>query len=302
MDQVITKFQKLTLSWRYYLALCKPRVLLLIVFTAMVGQLLASTDETRWTLILFSTLGIGLAAAAGAAINHWADRRVDAVMARTRNRPLPQSEISPRSALVFALVIASLSMAILFVEVNLLTTVLTFLSMVGYSVIYTLYLKYATPHNIVLGGASGAAPPLLGWTAVTGEVGVEAVILFLIVFLWTPPHFWALAIKRREEYAKAKIPMLPVTHGVAHTKRQILVYTLLLTGITLLPFLIGMSGILYLTGSMVLGARFIWYAVKLKTGGDDDFAGKTFKFSILYLSLMFGLLLLDHYLQLVVIS
>jgi len=287
-------------TWRTYLALCKPKVVLLIVFTAIVGLLLASGSSPAWTTAVFAILGIGLAAAAGAAANHWVDRRIDAVMARTQNRPLPQHRISPLAVIVFALLLATLSMLLLATRVNGLTALLTFISMIGYAVIYTVFLKPATPYNIVLGGAAGATPPLLGWTAVTGQVHTEALLLFLIIFIWTPPHFWALAIKRRKEYAKAKIPMLPVTHGVAFTKLQILLYTIMLIAISVLPFFIEMSGLIYLAGALALGFGFLWHAVQLFREKGDTQAGPTFAYSIFYLSMLFGFLLVDHYVRIIV--
>lgn len=285
--------------WESYLALCKPKVVLLIVFTAVVGMLLASPDGVSLHTLLFASLGIGLGAASGAAANHWVDRRIDEVMQRTKGRPLPQGELSPHVALLFSLFLGCLSMAILVAFINPLTAALTFLSLIGYAVIYTVYLKRNTPMNIVLGGAAGAAPPVLGWAAVTGGVPTEALLLFLIIFVWTPPHFWALAIKRREEYRRAGIPMLPVTHGVAFTKQRILLYTILLFVVTLFPFYIEMSGLLYLSGAIALGIGFLHHAVKLyrtEPGSESDrVAQRTFVYSILYLSLLFGFLLADHY-------
>ena len=288
------------ICWRSYLALCKPKVVMLIIFTAIVGTLLAAPDSPPWATIFFAIVGIGMAAAAGAAMNHWADRKIDGLMARTKNRPLPQSELSPHSVLIFSLSLAALSMFILVTQTNMLTALLTFISMIGYAVIYTMYLKYATPYNIVLGGAAGATPPLLGWTALTGEVNSEALLLFLIIFIWTPPHFWSLAIKRRKEYAKAKVPMLPVTHGVAFTKLQILLYTLMLFVISILPFILEMSGIIYLAGALSLGIGFIWHANKLFRNEGDQHAGKTFGYSIFYLSMLFGFLLADHYARMII--
>ncbi len=284
-----------TASWQTYFALCKPKVVALIVFTALVGMLLVETSLPSWRILLFGLSGIGLAAASGAAINHWVDRRIDRIMARTSGRPLPKGEIPPHHALVFAIGIGVVGLTMLLIEINLLTTVLTALSLIGYAVIYTMYLKHSTPYNIVLGGAAGATPPLLGWVAVTGQVGIEALLLFSIVLVWTPPHFWALAIKRREEYAKAGVPMLPVTHGVDFTKKQIVLYVIALIGITILPAIIGMNGLAYLAGALVLGARFLWHAARLYHSGSDIHAMPTFAYSIKYLMLLFGLMLLDHY-------
>jgi protoheme IX farnesyltransferase len=283
-------------KWREYYELCKPKVVILIIFTAVVGMLLAVPGGALpLGKVIYATLGIGLAAASGAAINQLVEQRIDAIMARTRNRPLPQGELNTRNALIFALALCAISMVILVYKVNVLTALLTFISLIGYAVIYTMLLKPATPQNIVLGGAAGAAPPLLGWVAMTGEVSSEALLLFLIIFIWTPPHFWALAIRRREEYASVGIPMLPVTHGVPFTKLQILLYTILLLAVSVLPFVIHMSGVIYLAGAIALGIGFVWQAFVLYRSDTDDHAMKTFGYSIFYLSLLFGFLLLDHY-------
>jgi protoheme IX farnesyltransferase len=283
-------------SWSHYYSLTKPKVVYLIVFTAMVGMLLAADGAVPLDIFVFGLLGIGLAAASGAAINHVVDEHIDRIMERTRNRPLVSGEVDQKSALIFALSIGTLGIAMLVIFVNLLTAVLTFFSLVGYALIYTMYLKRATPQNIVLGGAAGAAPPLLGWTAVTGTVDTEALLLFLIIFVWTPPHFWALAIRRREEYAKANIPMLPVTHGVNFTKIQILLYTVLLVVVTMMPFIVQMSGLIYLAGAVALGIGFLYYAIRLyRDPNPDVIAMKTFGYSIFYLSLLFAFLLVDHY-------
>ncbi|MBT8435485.1 MAG: heme o synthase [Gammaproteobacteria bacterium] len=279
-----------------YYKLTKPKVVYLIVFTAMVGMLLAADGAVPLDTFVFGLLGIGLAAASGAAINHVVDEHIDRIMERTRNRPLVSGELDQKSALMFALALGALGITLLLVFINLLTAVLTFFSLVGYALIYTMYLKRATPQNIVLGGAAGAAPPLLGWTAVTGTVDTEALLLFLIIFVWTPPHFWALAIRRREEYAKADIPMLPVTHGVDFTKIQILLYTILLFVVTLMPFIVQMSGLIYLAGALALGIGFLYYAIKLYQDKEPNvIAMKTFGYSIFYLSLLFAFLLADHY-------
>jgi len=286
-------------SWSQYYSLTKPKVVFLIVFTAMVGMLLATEGAVPLDIFVFGLLGIGLAAASGAAINHVVDEHIDRIMERTRNRPMASGELDQKSALIFALGIGALGITLLIVFVNTLTAVLTFFSLVGYALIYTMYLKRATPQNIVLGGAAGAAPPLLGWTAVTGHVETEALLLFLIIFIWTPPHFWALAIRRREEYAKAGIPMLPVTHGVNFTKIQILLYTILLFLVTLMPFLIQMSGLIYLAGAVSLGLGFLYYAIRLyRDENPNVIAMKTFGYSIFYLSLLFAFLLADHYARL----
>jgi protoheme IX farnesyltransferase len=283
-----------------YLGLCKLKVVALIVFTAMVGMFLATSPPgmVPWDVLLLGNLGIGMAASAAAAINHVLDAHEDARMSRTHNRPLPQGEISSTQALVFAILLGALSMVILVVFINMLTAVLTFLSLVGYAIVYTMYLKRATPQNIVIGGAAGAAPPVLGWTALTGTVDPHALLLFLIIFIWTPPHFWALAIHRRDEYAKVDIPMLPVTHGVPFTRLQILLYTLMLIIVSVLPFVFRMSGLFYLVGALLLGGRFLYYAILLMKGDDESIAMKTFGYSIWYLMWMFTILLIDHYLPL----
>ena len=287
------------IPFKKYYALCKPKVVYLIVFTAVVGMLLATKGALPLDKFFFATVGIALAAASGAAINHWVDQRIDSVMVRTQNRPLPMGELSSHGALIFALTLATISMIILVTQINVLTALLTLTSLFGYAVIYTMYLKHLTPQNIVLGGAAGAAPPLLGWTAMTGEVNHEALLLFLIIFIWTPPHFWALAIKRKDEYAKAGVPMLPVTHGIMFTKIHILLYTLLLLSVSLMPFVVNMSGLIYFAGALGLGIGFIYHAVKLyRTGNSDVHAMKTFSYSIFYLSALFAFLLADHYARL----
>lgn len=284
------------LRFESYLELCKPKVVALIVFTAVVGMFLAVPGMVPWQPLIFGTLGIGLAASSAAAINHFIDRRADAEMARTKGRPLPKGDLNTRQVLAFAAGLGLLSMVILAVMVNLLTAALTFLSLIGYAIIYTVYLKHATPQNIVIGGAAGAAPPVLGWTAVTGQIDPYALLLFLIIFVWTPPHFWALAVARRDDYAKAKIPMLPVTHGVEFTRLHILFYSILLMIVSIFPYLTGMTGPFYLVCAVVLGVMFLYYAAKLKKTASDAVAMKAFKFSIIYLMLLFAALLVDHYL------
>lgn len=285
--------------WTQYWNLTKPKVVFLIVFTALVGMLLASKGAVSLDILFFGLLGIGLAAASGAAINHVVDQHIDAIMDRTKGRPLPSGGLDNSEALIFAVSLGVAGITLLVAFVNVLTAVLTFFSLVGYALIYTMYLKRATPQNIVLGGAAGAAPPLLGWTAVTGQVETEALLLFLIIFIWTPPHFWALAIRRKDEYAKAEIPMLPVTHGVDFTKIQILLYTILLFIVTLMPFLIQMSGLIYLAGAVSLGIGFLYYAIRLyRDQTPNRIAMKTFGYSIFYLSLLFAFLLADHYARL----
>jgi protoheme IX farnesyltransferase len=281
-----------------YFALCKPRVVMLIVFTALVGMFLASAGLPPLTALVLGTLGIAMASASGAALNHVVDRRMDAIMDRTHRRPLPQGELGTAQALVFAVGLGVAAIWLLLVTVNALTAALTFVALIGYAVIYTMFLKRRTSQNIVLGGAAGAAPPILGWTSVTGEIHSEALLLFLIIFVWTPPHFWALAIRRREDYARAGIPMLPVTHGVPYTKLQIVLYTALLVAVTLLPFLTEMSGLLYLAGALALGIGFLRHAIVLYRSDSDAHAMKTFSYSIFYLSLLFGFLLADHYARL----
>lgn len=281
--------------WRDYLELCKPRVVALIVFTAIVGMLLATTGAPPLYALVAGTAGIGLAASSAAAINHLLDRRIDAVMARTRERPLPTGHLTARRVAIFAGALGVLSMVILVVFVNALTAVLTFASLIGYAVVYTTWLKRATPQNIVIGGAAGAAPPVLGWTAVTGQVEADALLLFLIIFVWTPPHFWALAIYRRADYAAVDIPMLPVTHGVRFTRWQILFYTILLVIVTTLPWLTGMSGLVYLAGATVLNAGFLWYAFALLRDDDRQLPMRAFSYSVVYLMVLFALLMVDHY-------
>ena len=296
MNEIVLN-KAVRIPWREYFALCKPKVVSLIVFTALVGMLLASPDMITADILIFGTLGIALGAASGAAVNHWVDQRIDAVMERTQNRPLPQGQLSPRAAITFAIGLGVLSMVILVTFVNVLTAVLTLISLMGYAVVYTMFLKRSTPHNIVLGGAAGAAPPVLGWTAVTGEINTEALLLFLVIFVWTPPHFWALAIRRRREYARANIPMLPVTHGVQFTKLNILLYTLMLFAVTLMPFVIQMSGLIYVSGAVALGVGFLYHAVRLYFSDDDRYSMETFGYSIFYLSALFAFLLADHYLR-----
>jgi len=283
-------------DWRDYYALTKPRVVMLIVFTAIVGMFLAVPGWPGATALVIGTLGIGMASSSAAVFNHVLDARIDIRMMRTMGRPLPQGKLTERSALVFASVLGVISMCILWFLVNALTAVLTFASLIGYAVVYTVFLKRATPQNIVIGGAAGAAPPVLGWTAVTGEIHASALLLFLIIFLWTPPHFWALAIARKEEYAKVDIPMLPVTHGDAYTRVNILLYTILLVLITLMPYLTGMSGVLYLAAALVLDGLYLRYAIRMWREPDDlELPMQSFKFSITYLGLLFAALLVDHY-------
>ena len=285
------------IDWRDYYELTKPRVVMLIVFTAIVGMFVSVPGWPGATPLIFGTLGIGLASSSAAVYNHVLDARIDIQMMRTRGRPLPQGKLTEKSAIIFATVLCIISMLILWFLVNPLTAILTFFSLIGYAVVYTAWLKRATPQNIVIGGAAGAAPPILGWTAVTNQIEAGALLMFLIVFVWTPPHFWALAIARKEEYAKVDIPMLPVTHGEAYTRLNILLYTILLVLVTILPYLIGMSGIIYLLTAIVLDAYFLYYAIQMYRVPDDrELPMKTFRFSISYLGFLFAALLVDHYL------
>ena len=282
---------------RQFLSLAKPRVVLLIVFTAVIGMFLAAPGLPPIGAVVFGTLGIALVAGAAAAINCLVERKIDAVMARTRARPLPRGEITSLQTLAFALVVGATGLAILYAKVNLLTMWLTLATFVGYAVVYTVLLKPATPQNIVIGGASGAMPPVLGWAAVADRVTPEALLLFLIIFAWTPPHFWSLALYRAKEYAKAGLPMLPVTHGAAYTRLQILLYAVVLFAVTLLPYAIRMSGVPYLVVAVALGAGFVGYAIALLRRYSDDLARRTFRYSITYLAVLFSALLLDHYWQ-----
>ena len=285
-------------NWRDYLQLSKPRVVLLMLTTSLVGMFLATRAGVAWPVLVFGNLGIGLCAGAAAAVNHVLDRHIDALMARTHKRPVTAGRISPAAALGFALLLAVAGMALLLTFTNELAAWLTLASLLGYALLYTGFLKRATPQNIVIGGLAGAAPPLLGWVAVTGQVSAEPLLLVLIIFAWTPPHFWALAIHRKAEYAKADIPMLPVTHGEHYTKVHILLYTCMMFAVTLLPYAIHMSGLLYLGCAVALGARFLRWAWVLYRDSQPHAAINTFKYSIWYLFLLFIALLVDHYLLL----
>ncbi|GAB4393388.1 MAG: heme o synthase [Gammaproteobacteria bacterium] len=284
-------------NWRDYLTLCKPRVVALMLLTALVGMAMASPSAIPLTRLILATLGIGLAAGSAAIINHLVDRHIDAIMHRTQRRPLVSGKISPAKAIIFAIALGTLGMVVLILGVNQLTAILTFITLIGYAFIYTVFLKHATPQNIVIGGLAGAAPPLLGWTAITNQIDPNSLLLVLIIFVWTPPHFWALAIYRHQEYAKAGIPMLPVTHGIRFTKLCIVLYTVLLLTSTCLPFVFGMSGWIYFLSSLVLGLRFLYWSIALMLSRDDIIAMKTFRYSITYLMLLFGALLIDHYWQ-----
>jgi protoheme IX farnesyltransferase len=287
-------------GWRDYLTLTKPKVSSLIVFTAIVGMVLASSGMVPLPALVFGTVGIALASGSAATLNHILDRRIDREMARTRRRPLATGSLRTSQALAFAAVLCLGSMLVLWLSVGGLCALLTLGSLVGYAVIYTGWLKHATPQNIVIGGAAGAAPPVLGWVAVTHSIDSEALALFMIIFTWTPPHFWSLAIARREEYAKVGIPMLPVTHGIPYTRRQILLYTILLILCTLIPVIIGMSGLIYLAAALVLDARFLYLALALHRGVRPDLPIRTFRFSITYLMALFGAFIVDHYYRLLV--
>ncbi len=283
-------------SWRDYKELTKPNVVLLMILTSIIGMFMAVPGMVPWDVLVLGNLGIALCAGAAATVNHLVDKRVDLQMARTRNRPIARGRVGNWQASLFAAVLGGTGMAILFIWINALTAWLTLASLLGYAFVYTMFLKRATPQNIVIGGLAGAAPPLLGWTAVTGEVHGHALLLVLIIFAWTPPHFWALAIHRREEYAAVEIPMLPVTHGVAFTKLHILLYTIIMVLITLLPYATRMSGPLYLLGAVVLGAGFLYWAIELLRDKNPNAPMETFKYSIIYLMALFIIMLVDHYL------
>ncbi|MEO8811253.1 MAG: heme o synthase [Rhodanobacter sp.] len=281
---------------REYLQLTKPRVVALQVFCAVIGMFLAVPGIPPWRALVFGTLGIWMASGSAAAFNHLIDERIDKLMARTARRPLATGKLTPHQALLFAVLLGIASMLVLVLLVNPLTAVLTLGGLIGYALVYTRYLKRATPQNIVIGGLAGAIPPVLGWTAVTGELHAFALQLCLIIFVWTPPHFWALAIFRRDDYARAGVPMLPVTHGVVYTRWHVLFYTILLVLVTLLPALTGMSGLIYLGGAVVLDIGFLYYAIRLLRPPDEFFPMKVFKYSIVYLMALFAFLLLDHWL------
>ncbi len=286
----------LSLTQQFF-QLAKPRVISLIVFTAIIGMFLATPGMVPPALLLAATLGIGLVAGAAAAINCLVEQKIDAVMARTRGRPLPRGTLTSTQTFIFASIIGGIGLLLLYFAVNPLTMWLTLATFVGYAVIYTILLKPATPQNIVIGGASGAMPPVLGWAAVTGQVSPDALILFLIIFAWTPPHFWALALYRKLEYAKAGVPMLPVTHGDQYTRLHVLLYTIILTAVSLLPFATRMSGLIYLVSALILDGVFLYFAIMIFKRYSDALAKRTFAYSILYLSLLFAALLVDHYIR-----
>ena len=288
--------QRFMMVWRDYIELCKPRVVMLMLLTVVVGMYLAAPGWVSLSLLSASLIGIGLCAGSAAAVNHLVDKRIDSIMLRTKNRPVAHGRISERQAFYFALTLGVIGLLILIYFVNTLTAVLTFMTLIGYAGIYTGYLKRATPQNIVIGGLAGAAPPLLGWTAVANQLDPQALLLVLIIFTWTPPHFWALAIYRFEDYKHAEIPMLPVTHGIPYTKLNILLYTILLVVVSVLPFAVGMSSGFYLVGALILGARFLHWSIMLYNTERSLIAMQTFRFSIIYLMLLFLLLLIDHYL------
>ena len=281
--------------WRDFYELTKPKVVMLIVFTAIVGMVLAVPGWPGITPLIIGSLGIGLAASSAAVINHVLDARIDIQMSRTHNRPVAQGRLSDFQALTFAFILCAASMLMLWFIINPLTALLTFASLIGYAVIYTVFLKRATPQNIVIGGAAGAAPPVLGWTAVTGEIHSDALLLFLIIFMWTPPHFWALAIAKLEDYERVGIPMLPVTHGEEFTRQHILLYTVLLVLVTIVPYLTGMSGLIYLATALALGGRFLYWAIRMRRDTDKEIPMQVFRFSITYLMYLFAALLIDHY-------
>lgn len=282
---------------RQYLQLTKPRVVSLIVFCAVIGMFLAVPGMVPWRILLAATIGIALVAGAAAAANCLIEQKIDALMARTRGRPLPLGEVNSLETVMFSGALGGAGLFLLYTLVNPFTMWLTFATFVGYAVIYTVLLKPMTPQNIVIGGASGAMPPVLGWAAVTGEISHDALILFLIIFAWTPPHFWSLALYRTKEYARAGLPMLPVTHGPEYTRLHVLLYTLILLGVSLLPFATRMSGWIYLVSAILLGGIFLAYAIRLYTRYSDDLARRTFRYSIVYLSILFAALLVDHYMK-----
>jgi len=287
--------QSLSVSFKNFFALCKPRVTSLIVFTALIGMFMGTPNMVPLPLLIATTLGVAFASGAAAAFNCLIEHKIDAVMARTRGRPLPTGQLSVNQTAIFATILGIAGLAILYIWVNPLTMWLTLATFVGYAVIYTVFLKPATPMNIVIGGASGAMPPILGWAAINNVVSPESLIMFLIIFAWTPPHFWALALYRREEYAKVGMPMLPVTHGEAFTLLHILLYTVILVAVSLMPYGLGMSGIIYLASSFILNGIFLGYVIKLYRKYSDDLAKRTFTYSIIYLTLIFAALLVDHY-------
>ncbi len=295
VDSTLAQSPTQAASWRDYYELCKPNVVALMILTSVIGMLLATPSMVPLDILVLGNLGIALCAGAAAAVNHLVYRHVDTKMARTFNRPVAKGRVSPTNAIVFATVLALAGMLILMVFVNAVTAWLTLASLVGYAFVYTLFLKRATPQNIVIGGLAGAAPPLLGWTAVTGAVDAYGLLLVLIIFAWTPPHFWALAVHRKDEYAKADIPMLPVTHGEHYTKIHIVLYTVILLAVSVLPFAVGMLNVIYLAGAVILGLVFLGYSLTLLWSKSPNIGMQTFKYSIVYLMLLFVVMLVDHY-------
>jgi protoheme IX farnesyltransferase len=283
-------------GWRDFMELCKPAVVVVMIVTSLIGMFLAVPGMVPIDVLILGNLGIALSAGSAATVNHLVDRQIDLKMARTLNRPIAQGRVEPAQAIIFAAVLGVAGMAILVIYINVLTAWLTLASLLGYAVVYTVFLKRATPQNIVIGGLAGAAPPLLGWTAVTNDIHPHALLLVLIVFIWTPPHFWALALHRKEEYAKADVPMLPVTHGERYTKLHTLLYTIVLIPVTIMPWLVGMSGWMYLLGALVLGGGFLYWAIVLMVSKKPDLGMATFKYSIVYLLALFAIMLIDHYL------
>ncbi|MBV1931440.1 MAG: heme o synthase [Porticoccaceae bacterium] len=283
-------------GWRDFLELCKPAVVVVMIVTSLIGMFLAVPGMVPIDVLILGNVGIALSAGSAATVNHLVDRQIDLKMARTLNRPIAQGRVEPIQAIIFAAVLGIVGMAILVIYINILTAWLTLASLLGYAVVYTVFLKRATPQNIVIGGLAGAAPPLLGWTAVTNDIHPHALLLVLIVFIWTPPHFWALALHRKEEYAKADVPMLPVTHGERYTKLHTLLYTIVLIPVTVMPWLVGMSGWMYLLGALVLGGGFLYWAIVLMVSKKPDLGMATFKYSIVYLLALFAIMLIDHYL------
>lgn len=296
MSDSVAQEESIPVSWRDYLELTKPIVVALMILTSVIGMFLSVPGMVPWEILVFGNLGIALCAGSAAAVNHLVDQRIDLVMARTKNRPIAQGRLATRDAIIFALVLGVMGTAILLIWTNQLTVWLTLASLFGYAFVYTMYLKRATPQNIVIGGLAGAAPPLLGWTAVTNSLDPNGLLLALIIFVWTPPHFWALAIHRRDDYAKVGIPMLPVTHGIEFTRLNILLYTILLIIVSLLPFVVGMMGVLYLVGALVLGGGFLYWSIILYRGNNKLAPMETFKYSSIYLMTLFLVMLIDHYL------
>jgi protoheme IX farnesyltransferase len=296
MSDSVAQEESIPVSWRDYLELTKPIVVALMILTSVIGMFLSVPGMVPWEILVFGNLGIALCAGSAAAVNHLVDQRIDLVMARTKNRPIAQGRLATRDAIIFALVLGVMGTAILLIWTNQLTVWLTLASLFGYAFVYTMYLKRATPQNIVIGGLAGAAPPLLGWTAVTNSLDPNGLLLALIIFVWTPPHFWALAIHRRDDYAKVGIPMLPVTHGIEFTRLNILLYTILLIIVSLLPFVVGMMGMLYLVGALVLGGGFLYWSIILYRGNNKLAPMETFKYSSIYLMTLFLVMLIDHYL------